>query len=108
MDVVARPARAIATSGSPATVLAYHRDVKPSASAAWACSTILSVDDAPPVSPIRIAALQSFCTSTDMRQWSWSSSRETGLLLVLGDRSGKALAVTHGLQPIERLIQARP
>lgn len=67
IEVVARPASAIATSGSPATVLAYHRDIKPSASAAWACSTILSVDDAPPVSPIRIATLQTFCTSTDKR-----------------------------------------
>ena len=55
IDVVARPAMAIATSGSPPTALAYQRLVNPSASARWACSTILSTLEAPPVSPMRMA-----------------------------------------------------
>src|SRR4029453_12738152 len=53
---VSRPARAMATSGGPCPMLAYHREWKPSASARRACSTILSAVAAPPVSPIRMRA----------------------------------------------------
>ena len=42
MLVVSRPAMAMATSGSPVTALAYHIEVKPSASACLACRTTLS------------------------------------------------------------------
>ena len=55
MLVVPWPAIAMATSGSPATALAYQRLVKPSASARLACSTIRSTVAPPPVSPMRIA-----------------------------------------------------
>jgi hypothetical protein len=57
MVVVARPAIAMATNGSPATELAYHSEVKPSASACCACCTILSTEDPPPINPIRIVGL---------------------------------------------------
>src|SRR5947209_7611131 len=52
---VARPASAIATSGSPWTTLAYQSEWKPSASACCACSTIFSGVAAPPVSPMRMS-----------------------------------------------------
>ena len=55
MVVVALPAIAMATSGSPPMALAYQRLVKPSASARSACTTIFSTVPAPPVSPMRIA-----------------------------------------------------
>ena len=55
MDVVARPAMAIATNGSPPMALAYQRLVNPSSSARWACSTILAALAAPPLSPMRMA-----------------------------------------------------
>jgi hypothetical protein len=53
---VARPASAIATSGSPAVALAYHRALNPSASARTAWSIILSTLEAPPDKPMRMPA----------------------------------------------------
>ena len=52
--LVARPARAIATSGSPNTALAYQRLVNPSASASMACWTMRSAVAPPPVRPMRM------------------------------------------------------
>ncbi len=43
---------AMATSGSPAMALAYHSELKPSASACTACSTIRSTLAAAPDNPI--------------------------------------------------------
>ena len=51
---VARPAIAMATSGSPNTALAYQRLVKPSASARSACCTIRSMVVPPPGNPMRM------------------------------------------------------
>ena len=51
---VARPAIAMATSGSPKTALAYQRLVKPSASARSACCTIRSMVVPPPGNPMRM------------------------------------------------------
>ena len=56
MRSVARPAIAIATSGSPVTPLAYQSDENPSASACTAWSTRASIVDAQLVKPIRIAS----------------------------------------------------
>src|SRR5512143_430697 len=53
---VARPARAMATSGSPPTALAYQRLEKPSASAFRACSIMRSGERPPPDSPILMGA----------------------------------------------------
>src|SRR5688572_29475514 len=52
MLFVSRPARAMGTSGSPPTALAYQRLSKPSCSARLACSIMASVVAAPPVRPI--------------------------------------------------------
>src|SRR4051794_12597497 len=54
MALVARPASAMATSGSPKTALAYQRLLKPSASASIACWTMRSAVAPPPVSPMRM------------------------------------------------------
>ena len=45
----------------PVTTLAYHSDVKPSASACFACRTTLSTVAAPPVRPIRICPSPTLC-----------------------------------------------
>ena len=56
IDDVARPAAAIAATGSPAIALGYHSELKPSDSAVWACSMNRSMELAPPFNPMRIAA----------------------------------------------------
>ena len=56
IDDVARPAAAIAATGSPAIALGYHSELKPSASAVWACSMNRSMELAPPFKPMRMAA----------------------------------------------------
>lgn len=52
---VARPANAMATSGSTATVLAYQRLANPSASAFSACLTTCSALMPNPGNPIRMS-----------------------------------------------------
>ena len=52
MRAVARPINAIATNGSPATVLGYHSELNPSASASSASSIMRSTVDAAPFNPI--------------------------------------------------------
>ena len=54
---VARPAIAMATSGSPSAPLAYQMEEKPSASARWTCSTSLSGVTAHTVRPILTASV---------------------------------------------------
>src|SRR5688572_8196215 len=54
MDVVAWPAKAMPTNGSPPAAPGYQTALNPSASARFACSTTLSTVAAPPVIPIRI------------------------------------------------------
>src|SRR3954464_6096786 len=68
MRSVSRPARAIATSGSPVTTLAYQSEVNPDASACLACSTTLSTVEPPPVRPIRMRRSPSCYTVVQHRR----------------------------------------
>ena len=56
IEDVSRPQTAMGVTGSPATALGYQSALKPSASARWACSTIFSMEPAPPFNPMRMAA----------------------------------------------------
>src|SRR3954467_5202399 len=83
---------AIGVTGSPATALGYHSELKPSASARLACSIILSMELPPPFSPMRMGrTIELHKLTARWLRWPEPLGKGRAMLTILSDRGRVAV-----------------